>query len=93
MPRNDMNENHWSAFLRVIETVPAGHHASSNILRDLLNAADIPEKSRGGLFAQAVKNGYLRPVGSRYEASNGTTAHRAPVRIYKRTRKFQAVAA
>jgi len=40
-----------------------------------------------------MKNGYLRPVGSRYEASNGTTAHRAPVRIYKRTRKYQAVAA
>ncbi|HEY3559721.1 MAG TPA: hypothetical protein VGL05_19765 [Kribbella sp.] len=93
MPRNDMNPNHWSAFLQVIETVPAGHHASSNVLRDLLNTADIPEKSRGGLFAQAVKNGYLRPVGSRYEASNGETAHRAPVRLYRRTKKQQEVAA
>ena len=93
MPRNDMNPSRWQAFLRLLETIPAGHHASSNVLRDLMATADIPEKSRGGLFAQAVKNGYLRPVGSRYEASSGRTAHRAPVRIYKRTRKFQAVAA
>lgn len=93
MPRNTMNDQHWTDFLKVLQTVPAGHHASSNVLRDLLSAADIPEKSRGGLFAQAVKQGYLRPVGNRYEASEGETAHRAPVRCYRRTKQLLEVAA
>jgi len=89
-----MNGNQWRDFLRILDTVPGGHHVSSNVLRDLLAAADIPEKSRGGLFSQAVNQGYLRPVANRYEASEGETAHRAVVRIYRRTRKYQeAVAA
>jgi len=81
-----MNPTHWAAFLRILDTVPAGHHASSNVLRDLLAAADIPEKSRGGLFAQAVKLGYLKPLARGYEPSEGETAHRSVVRIYRRTR-------
>ncbi|MFC5268429.1 hypothetical protein ACFPJ1_40520 [Kribbella qitaiheensis] len=93
MPRNAMNPQHWTDFLRVLDTVPAGHHVSSNVLRDLLAAADIPEKSRGGLFSQAVNQGYLRPVANRYEASTGETANRAPVRLYRRTKQQQAVAA
>jgi hypothetical protein len=88
-----MNPTHWAAFLRILDTVPAGHHASSNVLRDLLAAADIPVKSRGGLFSQAVNQGYLRPVGNRYEPSEGETAHRAPVRLYRRTRQSAQVAA
>lgn len=93
MPRNAMNDSHWNDFLRVLDTIPAGHHASSNVLRDLLAAADIPEKSRGGLFSQAVRTGYLRPVANRYEASEGETAHRAPVRLYRRTRQQGSEAA
>lgn len=93
MPRNTMKPSNWAAFVRILDTVPAGHHVSSNVLRDLLAAADIPERSRGGLFSQAVNQGYLRPVGNRYEASEGETANRAPVRIYKRTRVQQDVAA
>lgn len=90
MKRTPMNDNMWRDFLRVLDTIPAGHHASSNVLRDLLAAADIPEKSRGGLFSQAVNQGYLRPVGNRYEASEGETAHRAPVRLYRRTKQQAA---
>lgn len=93
MKRSTMNPTHWSAFLRVLDTIPAGHHASSNVLRDLLAAADIPEKSRGGLFSQAVNQGYLRPVGNRYEPSEGETAHRSVVRVYRRTKQQMAVAA
>jgi hypothetical protein len=88
-----MNDNQWRDFLRILDTVPAGHHVSSNVLRDLLAAADIPEKSRGGLFAQATRQGYLRPVANRYEPSEGETANRAPVRLYRRTKQQQAVAA
>lgn len=84
MPRNAMNETHWADFLRVLDTVPMGAKVSSNHLRDLLAAADIPEKSRGGLFSQAVNQGYLRTVS--YEPSIGDTANRAVVRTYKRTR-------
>lgn len=86
MTRSTMNPTHWSAFLRVLDTVPTGRPTSSNMLRDLLAAADIPEKSRGGLFSQAVNAGYLRLVPNRCEASTGDTAHRAIVRVYRRTR-------
>lgn len=89
MPRNNMNPAHWSAFLRLIETVPTGRQVSCNTLRDLMAAADIPDKSRGGLFSQASKLGFLRPIGSRYEPSEGETAHRSVVRVYRRTSKQQ----
>jgi len=82
----EMKPSLWTAFLTVLDTVPAGHHVSSNVLRDLLAAADIPERTRGGLFSQAVRQGYLRPVSTRCEASTGETAKRAMVRLYKRTR-------
>jgi hypothetical protein len=85
-----MNDNTWQDFLRILDTVPAGDHVSSNVLRDKLAAADIPEKSRGGLFSQASRQGYLRPVGNRYEPSEGETANRAPVRLYRRTKQQQA---
>lgn len=93
MKRSTMKPSNWAAFVQILDTIPAGHHASSNVLRDLLAAADIPEKSRGGLFSQAVNQGYLRPVANRYEASEGETAHRAPVRLYRRTKQAAQVAA
>lgn len=80
-----MNPTHWLHFLRVLDTVERGSEVSSNLLRDLLAAADIPEKSRGGLFAQAVEHGYLRRAG--YVQSTGDTANRSPIRRYRRTRK------
>lgn len=80
-----MNPTHWLHFLRVLDTTSTGDEVTSNDLRDLLNTADIPEKSRGGLFAQAVEHGYLRRAG--YVQSTGDTAHRSPIRRYKRTRK------
>jgi hypothetical protein len=91
MPRNEMNPRHWRDFLRVLDTVEAGREVSSNHLRDLLAAADIPERSRGGLFSQAAHQGYLKPV--RYEASLGETAKRSVIRIYRRTRQQLEVAA
>lgn len=93
MPRKEMNPRHWRDFLAVLDTVDAGREVSSNHLRSLLATADIPEKSRGGLFSQAVNQGYLRPVANRYEASEGETAHRAPVRLYRRTRQQGSAAA
>jgi hypothetical protein len=90
MPRNEMNPKHWDAFLAVLDTVEAGREASSNHLRDLLNTADIPEKSRGGLFSQAANLGYLKPL--RYEPSVGSTAKRSVIRIYVKA-KPQDVAA
>lgn len=85
MPRNDMNPNTWRDFLRVLDTTSTGDDVTSNLLRDLLNTADIPEKSRGGLFAQAADHGYLRRAG--WTQSTGDTAHKAVIRKYKRTRK------
>jgi hypothetical protein len=84
MKREPMNDNTWRDFLRVLDTTQTGDEVTSNLLRDLLAAADIPEKSRGGLFAQAVEHGYLRRAG--YVQSTGDTANRSPIRRYKRTR-------
>lgn len=80
-----MNPTTWRDFLRVLDTVERGSEVTSNLLRDLLNTADIPEKSRGGLFAQAAEHGYLRRAG--YVQSTGHTANRSPIRKYRRTRK------
>lgn len=91
MPRNEMNPKHWVAFLAVLDTVEAGREVSSNHLRDLLNTADIPERSRGGLFSQAANQGYLTRL--RYEPSTGDTANRSVICVYKRTKQQQAVAA
>lgn len=91
MQRNEMNPRHWRDFLKVLDTVEPGREVSSNHLRDLLNTADIPEKSRGGLFAQASNHGYLKRV--RYEPSTGDTANRSVICIYKRTRTPMAVTA
>lgn len=91
MPRNEMNPRHWRDFLRVLDTIEAGREVSSNHIRDLLAAADIPEASRGGLFSQAASQGYLK--GIRYAPSEGETAHRSVIRIYKRTRQSIGVAA
>lgn len=85
MERNELNPRHWRDFLKVIDTVERGREVSSNHLRDLLAAADIPEKSRGGLFAQAASQGYLKRV--RYEPSTGDTANRSVISVYRRTRK------
>lgn len=79
-----MNPTHWLHFLRVLDTTGTGDEVTSNLLRDLLAAADIPEKSRGGLFAQAVEHGYLRRAG--YVESTGDSAKRSPIRKYRRTR-------
>jgi hypothetical protein len=91
MERNELNPRLWRDFLAVLDTVEAGREVSSNHLRDLLAAADIPEKSRGGLFAQAASQGYLKRL--RYEPSTGNTANRSVICIYKRTRQQQEVAA
>jgi hypothetical protein len=93
MTTREMKPSHWADFVRIIETVPAGREVTSNLLRGKLNAADIPEKSRGGLFSQASRQGYLRPVANRYEPSEGETANRAPVRLYRRTKQQAQVAA
>jgi hypothetical protein len=76
--------DHWEPFLSVLETVPVGHHVSSNVLRSLMTQAEIPEKARGGLFSMAVKHGHLRLLS--FEPSTGTTARKSVVRLYVRLR-------
>ena len=76
--------DHWEPFLSCLESVPVGHHVSSNVLRSLMAQAEIPEKARGGLFSMAVRNGHLRLLS--FEPSTGTTARKSVVRIYRRTK-------
>ena len=80
-------------FRRIIRSVEPGRRLTANSLRDLLDAADIPETARGGLFAKAVQSGLLRPVTVVYEGgtadvyvpSSGESAKGARVRLYERT--------
>ena len=73
-------------FERILRTVP--FEFSMNDCRDLMDAADIPEKVRGGLMAGAVRAGLIVPVTvGGYAArvpSTGLSAHCATVRVYHR---------
>lgn len=79
-------------FLEVIREVRPGAEFTVNDVRDRLDAAEIPDKARGGLFAKAAKAGLIRPVvldvdGERVpktRASTGATANAARVRVYLR---------
>lgn len=81
-------------FLRIVDTVVPGTEVSVNTLRDRLDAAEVPERARGGLFSAALKARLLEPVvltdaagrSTPYrEPSSGASAHRAPVQVYRRT--------
>lgn len=80
------------AFSRIIRSVAPGRRVTVNHLRDLLDAAGIPEQARGGLFDGACRHGLLRPVkvalGDEwhdvYVRSTGESAHGARVRLYER---------
>ena len=85
MTHPEPRESCWESFLTILSTVEVGEQVTSNHLRDLMGAADIPETSRGGLFSMAVRCGYLRLTRS-YVPSTGVTARRAVVRVYTRTK-------
>ncbi|SDG21370.1 hypothetical protein SAMN04487781_4028 [Cellulosimicrobium cellulans] len=80
-------------FLRIVDSVPAGTEVSVNTLRSRLDAAEVPERARGGLFSKATKARLLEPVWvgdgddrtPKTAASSGPTAHLARVRVYRRT--------
>lgn len=80
-------------FRRIIAAIPPGRRVTVNHLRDLLDAAGIPEQARGGLFDGACRQGLLRPVRVKlgpddwadvYVPSTGESARRSRVRLYER---------
>lgn len=82
------------AFFAILRTFPVGQLLSVNDLRLRLDGAEIPDSARGGLFAGAVKAGLLEPsmlpdgLGGAVPhriPSTGTSAHKATVRVYRRT--------
>ena len=81
-------------FLRIVDSVTPGSEISVNTLRARLDAAEVPERARGGLFFAATKAGLLEPAfveadGDRFpklQPSTGPSAHRAHVRVYRRTK-------
>ncbi|MFE6228932.1 hypothetical protein [Cellulosimicrobium sp. NPDC057862] len=80
-------------FLRIVDSVPAGTEVTVNTLRARLDAAEVPERARGGLFSKATKARLLEPVWvgegddrtPKTAASSGPSAHLARVRVYVRT--------
>lgn len=87
-----LDDDTVDAFMDLVGQLPAGERVSVNDVRSQLDAIGVPEKSRGGLFAKAVKAGLLRPlevvVGARVYPvripSTGASAHNATVRVYER---------
>jgi hypothetical protein len=87
-----LSDDAHQQFRRIIAAIPPGRRVTVNHLRDLLDAAGIPETSRGGLFDGACKAGLLRPVRVKigdewadvYVPSTGESARRARVRLYER---------
>jgi len=75
-------------FEQILSTAPV--EFSSNDIRCLLDLAQIPESTRGGLFSAALKAGLIskKMTSDGYPArvpSTGTSAHAAYVQLYKRT--------
>jgi hypothetical protein len=73
-------------FERILRLAPV--EFSSNDIREYMDLAQIPESARGGLFAAAVKAGWIVPLMVQgYPArvpSTGPSAHTATVRVYRR---------
>jgi hypothetical protein len=90
---NILSDETREAFLRIVKSVSPGRRVTVNHLRDLLDAAGIPEQARGGLFDGACRAGLLEPVRVQveaewadvYVASTGESARRSRVRLYRRT--------
>jgi hypothetical protein len=87
-----LREDALVTFRRIIQTIEPGRLVSVNSLRPLLDAADIPNQARGGLFSQACTAGLLEaaktPEG--YDItikSTGDSANGSSVRLYRRTTK------
>ncbi|MCR1984000.1 hypothetical protein NSA53_17355 [Cellulosimicrobium cellulans] len=80
-------------FLNIVDSVAPGVEISVNTLRARLDAAEVPESARGGLFTNASKLGLLEPIWvgegddrtPKTAASSGPSAHLARVRVYRRT--------
>ena len=87
-----LSDDAHEQFRRIVAAVRPGSRVTVNHLRDLLDAAGIPESARGGLFDGACRAGLLRPVRVRvgdewadvYVPSTGGSARRARVRLYER---------
>lgn len=87
-------DDHETAFLKVLEEIPAGQQFTSNDVRSSLDALGIPNTKRGGLFEAARKAGVIERVGVsawggyylRYEPSSGRSARHARVARWRRPR-------
>lgn len=85
---------HATAFIQVIEAIPPGQLFSANDVRPHLDALDIPNASRGGLFVMAKSIGLIERAGGsawgRYfldsAPSTGSSARHARVAMYRRCR-------
>lgn len=85
-------DDHVTAFLRVIEDIPAGQQFSVNDIRARLDALEIPNTKRGGLMQAAKKAGLIENVvrtswglaTAVYQPSTGRSARHARVARYRR---------
>lgn len=84
-----------AAFMVAVAAVPPGVEFSVNLIRARLDRAGVPVSARASLFGRALLAGLIEPVivrgGGREqhvtEPSTGTTARRAQVNVYRRTRE------
>lgn len=81
-------------FLRIIDNLPKWQAVSTNDLRDWFDTAQIRGRSRGALFADAVKLGLLEPLRTQIDGygwadltvpSTGPRSHHSRVQVYERT--------
>ncbi|WP_062516462.1 hypothetical protein [Demequina gelatinilytica] len=89
----DSREAREAATEAIVTALPAGMVVSVNVIRPELDAANIPNRSRGGLMVIMCSRGHLEPIWTTFrgldvpvtEPSTGPSAHSAPVRVYIRT--------
>lgn len=79
-------------FTAIIEAIPTGQTFTVNTIRPALDAAEIPDRMRGGLMNAVCREGLCQPLKHLIEGvlvpvvvpSTGPSAHAASVRVYRK---------
>lgn len=81
-------------FMRIVQDVPVGALFHVNSIREALDAAQIPDKARGGLMSGAMKAGFCEQVVQLvpdfgpvvwHVPSTGARTNASGVKVYRRT--------
>jgi hypothetical protein len=74
-------------YRNLLASIPRGHQASMNTMRELIDAAQLTRFERGEIWRYGVRHGYLVALNVRGEPSTDPAAKGRLVCQYRRTSK------